>query len=360
MGGQRALEWAASGPGAGRGLAAIATTAQTSGDQIAGFHTQLAAIRADPGYRGGDYYDAADGHGPHVGLGLARQIAHHTYRSAAELDARFGRIPQGGEEPLSGGRFAVQSYLDHHGDKLSRRFDANSYVVLTRTMITHDLGRDRGGVEAALARSPPGRWSSPSTPTGSSRPRSPRGSPPASRPPSRCGRSTPTTATTASWSRRTWWVATCRSSWSRGRTAELLWEDEIGEERQAGTMGAMPSGDLADAGTALHAQWDRLRSWVTDVVDDDVADDPSVLDGWTVAELVAHLGRAMEALAVCSPLPEGTVPYTLGEYVGTYLDARRGHRGDHAEAGGRDRARPDGRDRLPRPRGVRQARRAGP
>ena len=79
------------------------------------------------------------------------------------------------------------------------------------------------------------------------------------------------------------------------------------------------SGELADARTALHAQWDRLRSWVTDVVDDDVADEPSVLEGWTVAELVAHLGRAMEALAVCTPLPDGTVPYTLGEYVGTYL-----------------------------------------
>ena len=85
-------------------------------------------------------------------------------------------------------------------------------------------------------------------------------------------------------------------------------------------MGAMPSGELADARTALHDQWDRLRSWVADVVDDDVVDAPSVLDGWTVAELVAHLGRAMEALAVCVPLPEGTVPLTLGEYVGTYSD----------------------------------------
>ena len=135
----------------GRSAGTIATCAQTSGDQIAGFHTQLAAITADPGYRGGDYYDAPDGGGPHIGLGIARQIAHQTYRSARELDERFGRIPQGGEEPLEGGRFAVQSYLDHHGDKLARRFDANTYVTLTRTMITHDLGRDRGGVEAALA-----------------------------------------------------------------------------------------------------------------------------------------------------------------------------------------------------------------
>ncbi|MFI2755108.1 homoserine O-acetyltransferase [Cellulomonas sp. P22] len=151
MGGQRVLEWAATAPERVRGIAAIATSAQTSGDQIASFHTQLAAITADPGFAGGDYYDAPDGEGPHVGLGIARQIAHQTYRSAFELDARFGRIPQGGEDPFEGGRFAVQSYLDHHGDKLARRFDANTYVVLTRTMITHDLGRDRGGVEAALA-----------------------------------------------------------------------------------------------------------------------------------------------------------------------------------------------------------------
>ncbi|WP_309135805.1 homoserine O-acetyltransferase [Cellulomonas sp.] len=154
MGGHRVLEWALLGPEAGvdvRSLAAIATTAQTSGDQIAWAHPQLGAIRTDPRWRGGDYYDAADGDGPHAGLALARQIAHTTYRSARELDARFGRLPQGGEDPLTDGRYAVQSYLDHHGDKLARRFDANSYLVLTESMLTHDLGRDRGGVEAALS-----------------------------------------------------------------------------------------------------------------------------------------------------------------------------------------------------------------
>jgi len=151
MGGQRVLEWAATAPTRVESLAAVCTSAQTSGDQIASFHTQLTAIQSDPRYRDGDYYDAADDDGPHAGLGLARQIAHQTYRSARELDERFGRIPQGAEDPLEGGRFAVQSYLDHHGDKLTRRFDANTYVALTRTMLTHDLGRDRGGVEAALA-----------------------------------------------------------------------------------------------------------------------------------------------------------------------------------------------------------------
>jgi homoserine O-acetyltransferase/O-succinyltransferase len=154
MGGHRVLEWAVLGPEAGvevESIAPIATSAQTTGDQIAWAHPQIGAVHADPRFRGGDYYDAADGDGPHLGLGLARQIAHATYRSAHELDARFGRLPQGGEDPFTDGRYAVQSYLDHHGDKLARRFDANSYVLLTQSMLTHDLGRDRGGVEAALA-----------------------------------------------------------------------------------------------------------------------------------------------------------------------------------------------------------------
>ncbi|WP_402468298.1 homoserine O-acetyltransferase MetX [Isoptericola aurantiacus] len=154
MGGMRVLEWAVLGPEAGievRSLAAIATTVQSSGDQIAWAHPQVSAIRADPRWNGGDYYDAPDGEGPHAGLAIARQIAHTTYRTAVELDERFGRLPQGGEDPLTDGRFAVQSYLDHHGDKLARRFDANSYLRLTETMMSHDLGRDRGGAEAALA-----------------------------------------------------------------------------------------------------------------------------------------------------------------------------------------------------------------
>jgi len=153
MGGLRALEWALMGPEAGvtvHGLAAIATTAATSADQIAWAHPQLAAIRLDPGWQGGDYYFAADDCGPHRGLALARQIAHTTYRAASELDERFGRIPQGGEDPFVDGRYAIQSYLDHHGDKLARRFDANTYLVLTESMLTHDLGRDRGGTDEAL------------------------------------------------------------------------------------------------------------------------------------------------------------------------------------------------------------------
>lgn len=75
---------------------------------------------------------------------------------------------------------------------------------------------------------------------------------------------------------------------------------------------------VPEASAALHAQWDRLRSWVGTMVDEEIGGSPSILDGWTVAELVAHLGRAMDALAVCVPLPSETVPLTLGEYVGSY------------------------------------------
>ena len=88
--------------------------------------------------------------GPVRGLGLARAIAHTTYRSAAELDARFGRAPQGEEDPAVGGRYQVESYLDHHSGKLLARFDANSYLIVTHSMMVHDVGAGRGGTQAAL------------------------------------------------------------------------------------------------------------------------------------------------------------------------------------------------------------------
>lgn len=153
MGGLRVLEWSIMGPEQGinvQSIAVIAASAQATGDQIAWAHPQIAAIEADSHFNNGDYYSNANGKGPSTGLGIARQIAHATYRSAKELDQRFGRIPQHAEDPMYGGRFAVQSYLDHHADKLARRFDANSYIVLTQAMLTHDLGRDRGGVATAL------------------------------------------------------------------------------------------------------------------------------------------------------------------------------------------------------------------
>jgi homoserine O-acetyltransferase/O-succinyltransferase len=152
MGGMRALEWAVQCPERVGALAALSCCAATSAEQIAVQSVQVAAIRADPGWRRGDYHDAPAGGGPHVGLGLARRLAHVTYRSEYELRTRFGRLPQGEEDPLTGGRFAVQSYLDHQADKLVRRYDAGTYVALTEAMNSHDVGRARGGVDAALRR----------------------------------------------------------------------------------------------------------------------------------------------------------------------------------------------------------------
>jgi homoserine O-acetyltransferase len=153
MGGMRALEWAITEPERVERLFVLACGAAATGDQIAWCYPQIAAIQADAGFRRGDYYDAEPGAGPHLGLGVARRIAHTTYRSAQEINLRFGRLPQTGEDPLGGGgRFAVESYLDHHAVKLAYRFDANSYLVLTEAMNSHDVGRGRGGVAAALGR----------------------------------------------------------------------------------------------------------------------------------------------------------------------------------------------------------------
>ena len=151
MGGMRALEWLVGHPSRVRSALLVAVGAAATADQIGTQTAQVQAITSDPAWRGGDYHDAPAGSGPHVGLGLARRFAHLTYRSEAELEMRFGRDPQQDEDPWSGGRFAVSSYLDHHADKLARRFDAGTYVALTHAMSTHDVGRGRGGVAASLS-----------------------------------------------------------------------------------------------------------------------------------------------------------------------------------------------------------------
>ncbi|MGY1747195.1 homoserine O-acetyltransferase MetX [Blastococcus sp. SYSU D00695] len=143
MGGMRALEWAVGHPERVGALFFLASGAAATADQVGTQTTQQAAIRADPAWAGGDYLP---GPGPVAGLGVARRIAHLTYRTAFELEERFGAVVQ------DDGRFAVASYLDHHADKLVARFDAGSYVVLTESMNTWDVGRGRGGVEAALRR----------------------------------------------------------------------------------------------------------------------------------------------------------------------------------------------------------------
>lgn len=143
-GGMRALEWAVEHPARVERLFLLATSAQASAEQIALSRTQVAAIENDPGWFDGDFYDGPVG--PLAGLDLARRIAHIAYRSEHELARRFGRDVE------DDGTWSVDSYLQHHGAKLVRRFDAGSYVVLTSAMDTHDVGRGRGGVEAALSR----------------------------------------------------------------------------------------------------------------------------------------------------------------------------------------------------------------
>ena len=153
MGGMHALEWAIEYPTRVARVAVLAAPALSSADQIALNSVQLEAIRMDPAFAAGDYYDAADGDGPYRGLALARRMALLNYRSPGELNDRFERSWQSSLNPLGGdGKFAVESYLDFHGNKFTRRFDANSYLTLVSAMSAHDIGRDRGGVDAALDR----------------------------------------------------------------------------------------------------------------------------------------------------------------------------------------------------------------
>lgn len=150
MGGMRAVEWAVGQPSRVGRLLLLATTAAAGAEQIAWAGIQVRAIRSDPHWQGGDYHDTA--HGPLTGLGLARRLAHVTYRSEPELQQRFGRAAQNAEDPFDKGRYQVESYLDHHAAKLVRRFDAASYVVLSEAMNAHDAGRTRGGIRTALSR----------------------------------------------------------------------------------------------------------------------------------------------------------------------------------------------------------------
>ncbi|QIX53703.1 homoserine O-acetyltransferase [Rhodococcus sp. DMU1] len=152
MGGMRTLEWIIAHPERVRASLVLATATRSTADQIGTQSAQMAAITADPDWQGGDYYGT--GRRPETGLAIARRIAHLTYRTGLELDTRFGNLPQDGEDPWRGGRYAVQSYLEHQARKLVARFDPGTYVVLSDVMNQHDVGRGRGGVEAALASTP--------------------------------------------------------------------------------------------------------------------------------------------------------------------------------------------------------------
>ena len=148
--GMSALEYAVMRPDDVARVGLLATTAVTSADQISLNAIQMEAIRMDPLFNGGDYYDQDEG--PYRGLALARRMAMMSYRAPAEFNDRFDRAWQSEISPLgNGGRFAVESYLDFHGNKFTRRFDANSYIALVEAMNSHDISRDRGSVRDVLA-----------------------------------------------------------------------------------------------------------------------------------------------------------------------------------------------------------------
>jgi homoserine O-acetyltransferase len=154
LGGMQVLEWGVMFPERCRGLIAMSTAVAASAQQIAWWSTGRRAIHLDPKWRGGDYYDAVEGDGPSEGLAIARMISQITFRSDDVFTERFGREVV---EPLDGGfalwqRFQVERYLEYHGDKLARRFDANSYLILTKAMDLHDIARGRGGLEHAARR----------------------------------------------------------------------------------------------------------------------------------------------------------------------------------------------------------------
>ena len=152
MGGMQALEWAIMYPDRLENLVVLCAPPAIDAMNIAQNTLQGDAIRLDPAWREGNYYDAGAGEGPYRGLALARRMAMLNYRSDSELEDRFGRAWQSAVSPTGGqGRYSVESYLDFHGNRFTRRFDANTYIVLANAMSSHDVGRGRGGVAAALA-----------------------------------------------------------------------------------------------------------------------------------------------------------------------------------------------------------------
>ncbi len=141
LGGMQVLEWALMYPDLVESIVPIAISARHSAWAIGLSEAQRQAIYADPRWRGGRY-DPADP--PVAGLAAARMMAMCTYRHKSSFDGRFGRRLQGAD------LFAMESYLRYQGQQLVDRFDAASYVALTRAMDTHDVARGRGDFDEVL------------------------------------------------------------------------------------------------------------------------------------------------------------------------------------------------------------------
>ena len=154
LGGMQVLEWAARYPDQIRGAVCLASAARLTAQGIAFNCVGRHAIVTDPNFHKGDYYDKPAG--PNHGLALARMVAHITYLSEASIEKKFGRRLQHAErfayELLHDTEFQVESYLHHQGSRFVERFDANSYLYLTRAMEYFDLAEGYGSLEKALAR----------------------------------------------------------------------------------------------------------------------------------------------------------------------------------------------------------------
>jgi len=152
MGGMQVIEWGLMFADRVKAIAPIATSVAATPWQIGWSATGRHAITLDPQWQSGDYYDGEPGQGPHAGLAIARSVAQITYRSDEVYQNRFQRNLVDPSHVFGHwDRFQVESYLDHHGEKLARRFDANSYLILNRAMDLHDVARGRGTVARAFA-----------------------------------------------------------------------------------------------------------------------------------------------------------------------------------------------------------------
>ena len=145
MGGMQALSLAANWPERAGAVLGIASTARHSAQNIAFHEVGRQAIMADPKWQGGDYYRA--GKGPEAGLAVARMAAHITYLSEEGMHEKFGRRLQNRSAKTFGfdADFQIESYLRHQGLSFTDRFDANSYLYITRAMDYFDLAEEHGG-----------------------------------------------------------------------------------------------------------------------------------------------------------------------------------------------------------------------
>ena len=152
MGGMQAMQFAIEYPVFTRRVLAMATTSREGAQAIAFNEVGRQAIMQDPDWNHGDY---AKGGGPRVGLAIARMMAHITYVSDASMDRKFGRRRKSdaanGDSYNFDVQFEVESYLRHQGQSFINRFDANSYLYITRALDHFDLAHAYGSLEAAFA-----------------------------------------------------------------------------------------------------------------------------------------------------------------------------------------------------------------